>query len=782
VSLPTLPDGIPAQAFVLSELTDSVHWQPLVVFSHDSITERLIVLSEDHAGCVYAGVSGRAVPYAARSIDSPLPNSLIPAELGSTPPVAIIADSKSIRPWVEVLPEAAFRAAAARTWVSLGAYTGLLMALLLVGIGFMIWQRSTISTAYVVYIVALQFYQLQALGLGFAWVPFWPGPDQAALMQALAAALVVPSATAVVVAFLAPRKALRRIVIAGVALSSAGFLGSVWSPIGYRFGAAALAIPLLVVLSLLALRLRSADPSTRWFAAGLAATSVGGGIQALTITANGAGLPGLSGNALLFGNLAQSVCWMIALAMRFRDERERMQRELIFKIQHDPLTGLVGRARLKEAIDAAVKRLQSSPLKTSALLHLNLDRFKQINDSLGHVTGDRVLISVARTIEELRLPADAIGRFGGDDFGVLIRPGTHRSVVAGAATALVHRFREPLLVQRRKVSVSASVGVVEITADYANADAVMQDADTALQLAKRAGGGRYVLFEPFMRRDSMRRSQMRSELTDALDSAQLTVYYQPIFELDSIRVVGFEALVRWQHPEQGVLPAAAFLPTAERLGLLSRISAQVIDGALRQVWAWQRAGLWRRGEYLSLNVSPQQLADESLFDQLDAAFARYPVDPGSVRIDLPEAALSQAPDLARQALPRLIGRNLLIAIDDFGTGLSPLTLQTEFAIDMIKLDGSVVAGIASLERAQSLARIALRVADELGSLACAEGIEQPDQLSRLQAMGYRYGQGRLLAPPMPASEVVHWLGHWERERVLDAWTEAESEPLPPVLH
>ncbi len=783
-AIPAIPAGIPSRAFPFEQpgvaLDPAGASEAQVIYSRDSVAERLIVLSADARGCVHTGLSGRAVAFDERSINSPLPNTLIPAALGLAPPVAIVADSKSIRPWVGILPESAFRNDSARAWIGLGAYTGVLSVLLMVGIGFALWQRSRMAVAYVLYICALQFYQLQAFGLGFAWLPFWPGPEHARLMQALAVALIVPGIAGVVVTFMRPRGVLRHVIIGGVALSTLGFAASAWNLDGYRIGAAVFALITVLVLALLVGRLRSAEPAMRWFAAGLSASMLGGGTQAVTVLNLGASLPGAASYAFLLGNLIESACWMIALALRFRADRLGMQHQLEYEANHDPLTGTFSRTALRQQIGDALASVKARTGQCFGLLHLNMDGFKQINDSLGHAASDQVLVAVARALEALNLPSDNIGRFGGDEFLILIRPGTHGSVTEGAAATVAARFKEPLLVDGRSVPIGASVGAVIVTNDYDDIDPIVEDANTALSVAKCAGGGRSVLFEPIMRRDAQRRARMRTELDAALNESQLVLHYQPVFDLDSMRPVGFEALLRWHHPDHGLLCAADFLPIAERCGLLSGLSAQVIDQAFRQVSAWQRAGLWRHGEYLSINISPQQLADERLLEQLDDAFKRYLVDPASIRIDLPDRALSQVPDLVRRILPRLVGRNLLVAIDDFGSGLSSLTLHSEFALDMIKLDARVVDGVAHLERSQNMARIAMRLADELGSLVSAEGIETVEQLSFLQSLGYRYGQGRLLAAPMPADEVAIWLDQWRPQPMLDG--EPEASTSRPVLH
>jgi hypothetical protein len=210
VHIPALPAQTPTGAFVFPRLAGTARTEPGIVYSRDSIIERLLVLAEDARGCVHAGLSGRMLPMDARAVVSPLANARIPAALGNTPPVAVIADAKSIRPWVEERLESEFRSIAAHQWTLVGAYAGMLVVLLLMALGFLAWQRSAFALAYVAYLIGLQFYQLQALGLASAWLPFWPGPEHARLMQALAVALVVPGTAAVVLTFLKPKGTMAR--------------------------------------------------------------------------------------------------------------------------------------------------------------------------------------------------------------------------------------------------------------------------------------------------------------------------------------------------------------------------------------------------------------------------------------------------------------------------------------------------------------------------------------------------------------------------------------------
>ena len=761
VAIPQLRHGTPATALSLRAQAEEVGPVGRVVYAEDTVLDRLIVLSQDDRGCVHVGESGRLLAFSARGIPSPLPNSEIPAELGTTPPVAILEDAKTLRPWIGLAQTKTFQDRSGVLWVLLGVYAGLLSMLLLVGLGLALWQRDRLAWAYVFYVATFQVYQLQSFGLGPAWLPFWPGPEQANLMQALSIALLVTGIGAIVTAFVQPTGWWRRSLLLALTLTAVGPLIALWLPVAYRVGGLVSIVLIVLILILLIQRLRDGEPATRWFALGIAAMLIGAGIRSIAVNAPGAGMGVLVGFAFPVGNLLESTCWLIALAMRYSSERGAMLKQLRYDAIHDPLTGTYNRAYLRRDIQTALNLVRASPRRRFGLLFLDLDGFKRINDSLGHAMGDCVLAEVARTLIGLDLNGRAIGRFGGDEFLILMGRDAHWSVTIGSASALVERFKEPLRVDGQLVPVRASIGVVAITPAHVDVDQVIRDADTALYVAKRDGGGRYKVFEPDMRVADAKRAQLRLGLRDALERDQIEVHYQPIFDLGSLRPVGFEALMRWRHPKHGLLLPEVFLPLADEIGVLADLGGRVIDRVLAQINDWQQAGLWKAGEYVSINVASAQLVDALLVTQLTRALERWPVDPTSVRLEIDEAILSAHRELALQVLPQLAGRNLLVSVDNFGTGQSGLTLLCEIEPAVIKIDVSVIEGVANLVKAQNLARGIVALGNELGCMVVAEGIETDQQLNTLASMGCEYGQGFKLSAPMPANEVAAWVALWQ---------------------
>lgn len=758
--LPRIPHDTPSRAFVLEGLAAEVLDEPRAVYAQDPIAETLIVLALGADGCVHAGISGRNEPFDERSIPSIYPNTLIPGELGHQDPVAIIADAKSIRPWVYSMPASEFTRFSAGLWTWLGLYTGILTVLLMVGVAYARWQRKPVAYAYVIYAAALQFYQFQALGLGAAWLPFWPGPEHARLMQALGVIALIVGIGAVVLTFMKPRIWLRVVVIGGVSFSSVSLIWGIWSPFGYRLASVVLIIMALSIVISLIRDMRDAHGDMRWFAAGLAASVLGGGTQALAIVTDGAGLPGVASTAFPIGNLFEAICWVVALTLRFSAERRRLQDALRHDATHDSLTRLYNRGHMRARINEAIHYAQAHPGRVQGLLFVDLDGFKRVNDRMGHAVGDQVLEAVARALETLQLHSEAIGRLGGDEYAILIRRGLPWAVTLGDAESLVSQFRKALSVRGRPLAVGASVGVVAINQSHTGFDEVVRDADTALYVAKRRGGGRWIEFETQMRADAETRQRMREELTIALKEGQLSLHYQPILEFAELRPVGFEALLRWRHPRRGLLSASEFLTLAEECGLMRDIGQVVVNQVLGQIQLWQSEGRWCRGEFMSINLSPQELADKHLVKRLEDALERYHVDPGSLRMEIPERALVQDSAITRETVLGLVGLGTLVTVDNFGTGLSPITPLAEIGIDAIKLDAKVVSGIVHRGRSQNLARVAVNLGTDLGSLVVAEGIEAQDQFDMVQELGISYGQGQLFAGAMPGYEVMPWCNLW----------------------
>ncbi|MEA3638608.1 MAG: EAL domain-containing protein [Lamprobacter sp.] len=723
----------------------------------DPIVERFLLLAQDARGCIHAGETGRLVPFDQRAISSPFPNSRLPLNLGTTPPVALVIDHKSIRPWITLMPESQFQRLSERLWIALGMFTGMLATLFVIAILMMRYQRSALTLAYLGYISALLFFQFQAVGLGAVWLPFWPEPSTHHLLQALAVGTAVIGMALPVFAFLRPCGHLRSLLLISTGLSASSFYLSAFTAEAYRVGAAVIPLLAVLVILLLARRLRDGEPGVRWFAVGLTAAILGGGIQAAAVVTQGTWLPPTSAFAFPLGNLVESICWLIAILMRLKSENLALQQRLIDEAHHDPVTGAYSRAFMTERLNNAIAEAKSSSGVTPGLIYIDLGDFKCVNERFGQARGDQTLLTFARILSELGFDADAIGRFGGDEFMILMQVNAHWSHTEGAAATILGRFREPLQIGGDNILLRPDIALLRITQDDKDVDQLMQDIGLALQLSKQLGGRRAILFEPQMRARAKMQDELRNELERAIRNHQLDLHFQPMVSLENLSPVGFEALLRCEHLSQKGFSIEQVFAVAESAGMLSSLGKRIIELALSQIGTWQRQGVWSPGLFLSINVCQQQLIDEQFLESLHRALQDHGVDASAIRLELSEGSLRADLDWSHQVLPRLLNQHILLGIDNFGTGLASLTMLADLQADYIKIDRKLVAALASLPRAQILARASRQFAAETGSLAIAEGIETNAQLETLRELGFEHGQGHLIAAPMSGPETADWL-------------------------
>ncbi len=755
--IPTLDDAVPARAFVLEPSAAQSGAGPLIATMRDPIVERFIVLAEDADGCVQVGESGRAVPFDWRSVSSPFPNSLLPESFGATPAVGIVADPKMIRPWIEVLPRHQFARESHRDWVLLGMFAGMLTSFLVIAIVIAQSQRSTLIWAYLAYLICLQFYQLQAFGLGPAWLPFWPPASAYPLLQALATGTTMSSMTLIIVLFLQPRGWIRiaLLVCAGLAIG-AFFLSAVY-PSTYRVAAAALLLTAAVVMMLLAQRLRTGKAPVRWFGLGLGAVILAVGTQAFSAVTQAAWLPPLAGIATPFGNVIEAICWLLAIVSHIKAQHLALLERQLSEARYDSLTDSYNRRYLRKRISLAIAAVKRTGSRASGLLYIDLCGFKDIKDRFGQAVGDEALCKFASILQEMELNADAIGRYGGHEFVILMHQDAHWSETQGAAATILSRFQEALELDKQSLLIRPDIGIVRIGAQYSDVDEVMEDASRALRISTQLGGRRATLFEPQMRDRAKIEQALLNALEEAIRNHQLELYYQPTVELETMLPVGFEALLHCPHlTEQGISVAQIFA-TAESSGMLKSIGDRVLELALAQIATWQRQGVWSTDLFLSINVCQQQLIDERFLESLHHASQRHNVDVNSIRLELSERSLGVDLDWSHHVLPRLLNQHVLLGIDNFGSGLASLTMLTDLQPDYIKIDKRLVAVLATLPRAQNLARAARLFTAETGSLAIAEGIETSIQIETLRELGFEHGQGHLIAAPMSGDEAANWL-------------------------
>jgi diguanylate cyclase (GGDEF)-like protein len=431
--------------------------------------------------------------------------------------------------------------------------------------------------------------------------------------------------------------------------------------------------------------------------------------------------------------------------------REQIEAKLQHQVMHDPLTGLPNRLYLRDRVERAIAGVQRNAERRFALLYLDIDRFKVINDSLGHLAGDEVLSEVARRLGECIREPDVVARLSGDEFAVLLEDVPVPQTACKVGQRIIEILQEPFLVNAHELRPSASIGIAIGDQRYLGADELLRDADVALYRAKSAGRHRFVLFDETLQRKAMDVLGLEQELREALAAGQFEPYFQPLVRLSDSSVVGYEALVRWHHPQRGTLLPGEFLRVAEDSGQIEAIDWQMYDMACRA-----GAPLVADGGFVTINVSPRHFQTEDLDERLLAVTTETGFDPSRLRIEVTEGTLLGDPAAVAKVLQRLRLACIEAALDDFGTGYSSLGYVHRFPLKMIKIDQSFVSPLGGDDSPRSLAVIGaiLALARSLGLEVVAEGIETQQQLRVLRDMGCVYGQGYLFGRPQPAA---HWI-------------------------
>ncbi len=428
----------------------------------------------------------------------------------------------------------------------------------------------------------------------------------------------------------------------------------------------------------------------------------------------------------------------------------QLERHALF----DPRTGLANRALCLDRLDRLARRPRSGPgASRFAVLFLDLDRFRVVNDSLGHRAGDDILAEVARRLEPLVGADDTLAHLGADDF-VLALEGADGEEALRVARRLKTAVARPYHIEGQEVSLSVTVGIA-LGAAGASADELLRDAELAMYRAKKGGGARVRLFDAAMHREIMERLRLEGELRRGIDRGELSVHFQPIADLRSARITSAEGLVRWRHPRRGLLAPADFLPLAEETGLILPLGHAVLRAAAATIAAWKDSGV-APPLGVQVNVSPALLLDPTLVEAMAALLREYALSPGELGIEITEGAVMGDPGVALERLTQLRRLGVNVAVDDFGTGYSSLSYLHRFPVDTLKVDRSFIAGLAREDprtgREWELVRTIVLLGRNLGLDVVAEGIESPRQLKEVRRLGCDRGQGFLFAPPLPPDE------------------------------
>jgi diguanylate cyclase (GGDEF)-like protein/PAS domain S-box-containing protein len=434
----------------------------------------------------------------------------------------------------------------------------------------------------------------------------------------------------------------------------------------------------------------------------------------------------------------------------FRDvtDRKRLEDELSYQAFHDSLTGLANKALFQDRLQHAVARIERTGAHL-AVLFLDVDNFKTINDSLGHSVGDEMLGRVAETLVSCLRKIDTAARLGGDEFAVLVEDIENQDDVIGLAERILNAIRQPAFVGNKEVSSTASIG---ITFDMpgVTSEQLLRNADLAMYTAKERGKNRSEEFKSEMHDTVMARLEVEADLQRALMGRELLVYYQPIIDLQADEIVGFEALARWRHPTRGLLAPVSFIPFAEESDLINKIDSYILASACAQVRAWQLEYGDGPELAISVNVSSRRLIDLSLADDIGFVLDDVGLATSSLILEITESAMMRDTEVAARSLGSLKALGVRIALDDFGTGYSSLSYLERFPIDILKIDRSFVSTIQENGSSGGLAPAIIQLAHTLGHTTIAEGIESPTQVEHLRQIGCQYGQGYHLGMPQDA--------------------------------
>jgi len=432
-----------------------------------------------------------------------------------------------------------------------------------------------------------------------------------------------------------------------------------------------------------------------------------------------------------------------------RDDRQRVEEQLAHNAFHDTLTGLPNRALFLDRAQRCFHQMERRGGYLFAVLSIDLDGFQTINASFGQPAGDKVLIEIAERLVQKVRSGDTVARLGGDEFALLLDDVKDMRNALRVAERLQAELAKPFLMDGREVLTSASVGIAASTSTYKRSADALRDAGTAMARAKRLGPGQIAVFDIRMHTQAVTRLKLETDLRRASDRQEFLLYYQPVVSLQSGRIAGFEALLRWQHPERGLISPGESLPVAEEIGLLIPIGQWVLQNALRQLRTWQVEFPVTPPLSMSVNLSCKQfLQSGELLTIVDETLKETGLDPRSLALEVTETVMMENAEAALATLAQLKDRQLRISIDDFGTGYSSLSYLQRLPIDNLKIDQSFVAEMKSAGESLEIVRSIITLAHSLGKQVIAEGVETGEQLALLRSLGCEYGQGFFFSKPL----------------------------------
>ena len=436
--------------------------------------------------------------------------------------------------------------------------------------------------------------------------------------------------------------------------------------------------------------------------------------------------------------------------------RRRAEAELYHNAYHDSLTQLANRTYFMEQLNRAIARIERHPEQRFAVMYLDFDRFKMVNDSLGHKAGDQLLVHLGRRLQAMIRPTDVIARLGGDEFAILLEHVQRERDAVELTERIQHELEKPFRIGQIDLTITASIGIRYSMAAGETSEQILRDADIAMYKAKSKGKAQYALFDSSLHQHVTAQLQLETELRRALSQHEVFLEYQPIYALVDRQVKGFEALVRWNHPERGRLEPSSFIPTAEETGLIVPLGQWVLGEACRQMREWSTLHDNRRLQ-MSVNVSSVQLMHPDFLAQVQKAIAAAGMQPSQLALELTESVLMDGMENALSTLSALRGMGVTLSIDDFGTGYSSLSYLATLPIDALKVDRSFVERMSPQGGGSEIVKAIFKLGQALSKSVYAEGIETGTQLAQLQELGCEYGQGFLLSRPLDPAHAAGFL-------------------------
>lgn len=459
-------------------------------------------------------------------------------------------------------------------------------------------------------------------------------------------------------------------------------------------------------------------------------------------------IPLLTGTIFLFG--AAFVYFSVSVY-------HKTLKQLIYSALHDRLTDLPNRVQLLNRLEQAIERRQKSAEHHFAVLFLDIDRFKIINDSLGHLAGDELLIEIARTLRQLIRSTDLIARLGGDEFVILLEEIDGIEAAIHFAKRVATELSAPILLQERLVVVTTSIGIAFGVPEYNSPSELLRDADIALYRAKANGRANYKVFDARMHAQALKQMNLENDLRRAIAREELVVYYQPIIDLSSGNLTGFEALARWHSPDQGIISPEDFISAAAETGLIPSLDRWMLHSACQQLALWKRQFPDRSDLKVSVNLSSRTLQEPDLVETIEQTLLQTGLSVDSLALEITEETIIENINVASDLLSELRDRNVQISIDDFGTGYSSLSYLCDLPIDCLKIDRSFVSRMQNGNKNYKVIEAIVALGSQLNLDTIAEGIETNQQLAWLNEMGCGYGQGYLLSKPLMSQSLAPFL-------------------------